>query len=211
MPQTLSKDKYLERVLCDVSTRYWIWQRYCQPIGYGMTKYKGKMVLVHRLFYTLFVGPIPDGLKVCHTCDVPSCCNPEHLFLGTQKDNVTDMLLKGRNSFRSKLNSDHVLEIRNLFSEGYTVVQLSNRYQVSIQQIQAILANLSWRHVGGPKINTTRIHQRLSKTDALEMLNLKLSGVPVKEIALKFNISLGHAYRLIAQATELGEDTGLSL
>ena len=66
--------------------------------GYGRisTRERGTDQLVHRLAYKQFVGPIPDSLKVCHRCDVPSCVNPDHLVLGTQKDNLRDMFAKGR-------------------------------------------------------------------------------------------------------------------
>ena len=63
---------------------------------------KRKMLTAHRLAYQHFVGHIPDGLWVLHRCDNNSCCNPEHLFLGTQTDNMQDMLAKGRGGNRSE-------------------------------------------------------------------------------------------------------------
>lgn len=53
-------------------------------------------LFVHRVAYEVFIGPIPDSLQVCHTCDVPNCVNPQHLFIGTQQNNVDDMWQKGR-------------------------------------------------------------------------------------------------------------------
>ena len=64
--------------------------------GYGRAHAGGKHWLAHRLFYTVYRGEIPKGMYVCHSCDVPSCVNPEHLFLGTQADNLRDMDAKGR-------------------------------------------------------------------------------------------------------------------
>jgi len=66
---------------------------------------KGKTVKLHRLAWEEAFGPIPDGMSVCHTCDVPACCNPAHLFLGSQQDNVTDMMNKGRFKGRASLNA----------------------------------------------------------------------------------------------------------
>lgn len=69
--------------------------------GYGMLRDdRGKMTTAHRVAYRLFIGEIPEGLCVCHSCDIPSCCNPEHLWLGTRRDNVQDMLAKGRRKSR---------------------------------------------------------------------------------------------------------------
>lgn len=64
--------------------------------GYGEVKFNRRLWPVHRLVYTLAVGPIPVGMQVLHRCDRPLCAKPEHLFLGTQKDNVNDMMAKGR-------------------------------------------------------------------------------------------------------------------
>lgn len=64
--------------------------------GYGTVRTDGKKRLAHRVSYEVFVGPIPEGKIVCHSCDNRMCVNPEHLWIGTQKDNVKDMLDKGR-------------------------------------------------------------------------------------------------------------------
>jgi len=64
--------------------------------GYGKMRVGSKIVLAHRLAWELSNGPIPDGLEVCHKCDVRLCCNPEHLFLGTHRENMHDLKAKGR-------------------------------------------------------------------------------------------------------------------
>jgi hypothetical protein len=72
----------------------WEWQK--SRDRYGVMKVRGKACKVHRVAWEWFVGPIPEGLFVLHKCDNPSCCNPNHLFLGTQKDNMQDCAAKGR-------------------------------------------------------------------------------------------------------------------
>lgn len=81
-----------------------IWMGCVCKLGYGRLGDvpKGTPQLVHRKAYEQFCGPIPDGMKVCHRCDTPSCCEPSHLFLGTQKDNLRDMFAKKRGRPRGR-------------------------------------------------------------------------------------------------------------
>jgi hypothetical protein len=77
----------------------WLWQKFImpEPNPYGMAYAFGKNWRVHRLAYTLWIGPLPDdGRVVCHDCDVKHCCNPDHLWLGTEKQNMRDAADKGR-------------------------------------------------------------------------------------------------------------------
>lgn len=74
----------------------WIWTAAHSSGGYGQIARNGKNIYAHRVSYEMFVGPIPAGMYICHTCDTPACVNPAHLFAGTQRDNAIDMSRKGR-------------------------------------------------------------------------------------------------------------------
>ena len=102
----------------------WLWTG-SKRGAYGKIKNSRKSLLSHRVSYELHFGVIPNGMLVCHRCDIPGCVNPNHLFLGTQADNVRDMRAKGRAvDHPRKLSDSDVLEIirRRLAGErGYLV------------------------------------------------------------------------------------------
>lgn len=80
----------------------WIWMGTTAPGGYGLIGHgktergNARMVYTHRVSFEHFVGPILEGKEICHRCDVSSCCNPGHLFSGTHKENIQDMMSKQR-------------------------------------------------------------------------------------------------------------------
>lgn len=134
--------------------REWLGCRHHQT-GYGTIHWRGKTVAAHRLAYELHhKRKIPRGLKVLHRCDNRACCNPDHLFLGTQAENVRDMVSKGRNpnyvgerNPRAKLTANDVIAIR---AGGYD--HLSNRavgklLGVSDTLISMIRLSKIWTHI----------------------------------------------------------------
>lgn len=94
MKQPIRK-RLLDRVKKD-SNGCWLWQGTRMITGYGQIWYQGTNTSTHRTAFKAFKGEIPTGLVVCHTCDVRHCVNPEHLFIGTQKDNMQDCSRKNR-------------------------------------------------------------------------------------------------------------------
>lgn len=92
-----------------------------------------------RWIYELTVGPVPDGLYVCHSCDNPLCCNPSHLFLGTPKENTQDMISKGRFVGNLKLTFDQVSLIRQLAVNGNSQRSIARQTGVSRTHIGDLL------------------------------------------------------------------------
>ena len=91
-----------------VESGCWEWQaaRYNNKHMYGSFSYNGKKTLAHRASYVIYNGDIPNGLLVCHTCDNEKCVNPNHLFLGTQKDNMQDMISKNRSKHNHRISKE---------------------------------------------------------------------------------------------------------
>jgi len=130
-----------------------IWDSHLGIGGYGQVWFKRKIHRVHRLMYEFKKGPIPEGMVICHTCDTPSCVNPDHLFLGTQKDNIQDCINKGRNGkgYRghnagtAKLTEEQVSEIRSLLKEGVMHRKIAEEFGVVRRTVGDINTGRSWR------------------------------------------------------------------
>lgn len=118
----------------------WVWQRSKKKAGYGQIRDTGGCKVVHRVTYSIAIGPIPDGLCVCHHCDNPPCCNPEHLFVGTVDANMKDKMLKGRAGI--KLNKDQVLQI---LKDSGTQKDIAKRFGVSPAHISFIKTRRTWK------------------------------------------------------------------
>lgn len=123
----------------------WLWLNSVDRWGYGRVEIGYRQLGAHRAAWELFRGTIPQGLLVLHRCDVPSCVNPDHLFLGTPRDNMEDAARKGRKS--NKLTPEIVREIRRDGTAGATTVALAAKYRLSRSTVDDILGGKLWRHV----------------------------------------------------------------
>lgn len=135
----------------------WEWNAAKTRFGYGYLSIGRRdegLVLAHRAVWELTHGPLPNGMKVCHTCDNPSCCNPSHLFTGTQADNLTDCKVKGRarggslpgsRNPNSKLSDNQINEIRERYDSGKVLQRvLAHEYGITQTQVSAIILHKSW-------------------------------------------------------------------
>jgi len=141
------KAKILPKLFFLDESDCWLWLGRTNEKGYGKFDINRLPVYVHRFVWELINGPIKEGLCVCHTCDNPSCCNPSHLFLGTQEDNIHDMMHKGRHVGHKKLTEDQVREIKTKLGEGQSCKALAKEYKVSQSTISMINRGANWSKV----------------------------------------------------------------
>mgnify|MGYP003644927936 FL=1 len=142
-------DRFWAKVQKVQDDECWHWIGARRDVGYGALKINGRVRDAHRVSWELHYGEIPPGLYVMHTCDIRSCVNPKHLFVGTHKDNMADMLAKGRaprgeaNGNR-KFTEQQISEIRKDFRPHKDIAK---DYQVHRSTIGKIKSHKTWRHL----------------------------------------------------------------
>ena len=139
------KARFMQKVFEDSNSGCWIWTAsFINSDGYGCFSENGKSRGAHRVSYELFRGEIPEGMCVLHTCDVTSCVNPEHLFLGMPRDNTNDMVQKKRHSRAGpRLNPEIVSEIRECVGKTNRG-EIARTYGLSVRHLRRIANNISW-------------------------------------------------------------------
>jgi hypothetical protein len=129
-----------------------IWHRSLNNDGYGYRWFRGKMWKAHRVAWVTAFGEIPEGSCVLHKCDNRACVNPDHLFLGSHKQNMEDMASKGRvargqRHFLSKLTEKAVRSIRIYWAFGFNHSQISRMFGLRPWTVQCIIQRKTWKHV----------------------------------------------------------------
>lgn len=121
----------------------WPWTAHSRK-GYGLMRVAGVLLSAHRWAYERWIGPIPTGLQVCHSCDNPPCQNPAHWFLGTNDDNVADKMAKGRAPTR--LTAAQVGQMRRLYKTGRRQVDLARSFGVTPSHVSRIVRGINRRY-----------------------------------------------------------------
>jgi len=144
------EDRFLSRFKKGKKDDCWNWLAHLDKDGYGILPANGPAIRAHRYSFEHYNNTIPVGMNICHKCDNPSCVNPHHLFLGTGKDNVHDMLNKRRDAIvgsknnKAKLSEIDILKIRK---SNKSTQKLMIEYGVSKSTINRVKAKKTWRHV----------------------------------------------------------------
>jgi hypothetical protein len=157
--------RYIEdRVMIVPWSGCWLWERSLTTTRYGVGTVpipfraeRTPTMLMHRLAYEAFVGPIPEhdsfhGMCVCHKCDVPECVNPDHLFLGVHRENMHDRDAKGRGNRgarngMAKLSPEDVRQIYERAHAGERQRVIAADYGIGERAVSKIKTGIRWRHV----------------------------------------------------------------
>jgi hypothetical protein len=138
-------DAFAKKYDVDPVSGCWLWRLHVNACGYGTIRSMGQW-LAHRVSWMIHRGPIPQGVDVCHSCDVPRCVNPDHLWLGSHLDNMRDMDRKGRclRGGPIKLTADDVDAIRAMRVFGTSQQFVADRFGVSQVMISRIWRYKNW-------------------------------------------------------------------
>ena len=122
--------------------------------GYGSFRINGKLTKAHRFVWEHYNGKIPKGMNILHRCDNPKCCEISHLFLGTQADNVADMVNKkrytscsGAKNGNSKLTEKEVIKIKELINTGMNQYVIARHFNITQPVVSAIKLMKIWKHI----------------------------------------------------------------
>ena len=137
------------------NTGCWLWLGALSAERYGCMSINGRSTKANRVAWLLYRSEIPNDLCVLHRCDVPLCVNPDHLFLGTQIDNISDRdrklrhrALQGELHGNAKLSETDVLEIRRLAKErSVPQKQIAARFGIHVGTVESIVGRRAWRHI----------------------------------------------------------------
>jgi hypothetical protein len=163
-PEQRRKDKIESRFFAKIvknSDGCWYWIAHRDSGGYGNFRMNGRLEKAHRASWMIHSGEISKGIEVCHKCDNPPCVNPEHLFLGTPKENMQDCIAKkrfmspariaaqtrGSDRYNAKLNEDQVREVHAMFARGISKAKIARHFGVSYSCTNNILLGISWKHL----------------------------------------------------------------
>lgn len=151
---TSARSRALFWLQVDKTDSCWLWTGAKHKLGYGVLSAGGRRVKAHRASFFLHNGHIFTDMKVLHRCDVRNCVNPDHLFLGTQADNVADMVRKGRQrgtpryadqNPMAKASWPVVERMRALHGAGWSQGRLAKEFGLAKMTVNRIVRNLSWK------------------------------------------------------------------
>lgn len=186
------EERLKEKIKVNPETGCWEWQGLLNRYGYGKIKVNGRCWTTHRLSYVLNVGDIGDSM-VCHRCDVRHCVNPNHLFLGSHIDNMSDMRMKSRQAKGEKhpnfkVNESTKKKMIELRSQGFNGREIAETLGIGETTVHRYIGGLFLNQVDKQKINIQKA------------IHLKSQGYSPKEISKELGVHIETVYRYLKSA-----------
>ena len=149
-------ERFWEKVAVGDESDCWLWTAFRNRKGYGMIGSGAGHILAHRASWEIHHGPVPPGGVVCHRCDTPPCVNPSHLFVGTQRDNIADMVAKGRQRGDHRpgsacptatLTESQAAEVKRRALAGEKQRALAAEFSIKQATVSNIKTGRTWGHL----------------------------------------------------------------
>ena len=211
------QERFWLRVRVGNVSECWEWQGSRGPHGHGAVRRDGKHIRATAIAWFLFHGEWPpEGMDICHHCDNPPCVNPAHLFIGTAKDNMQDAIRKGRFKFlrprpgehnnNAKLTWASVAEIRERYSAGENISQLSRAFRVARSTLREVVNGRNWRNdTVTPQPRMVATHNRPTFNRA-EAVRLSVAGWTQSRIAEHLGVNQGTISRVLIRSRLAPDD-----
>ena len=150
------KKLYRHQIYCDIDCAFlsrckengecieWVGSKHL--FGYGEFRYNRILYRAHKFAYERLYGAVTNNIGINHVCDNPACVNPEHLYAGTQAENMADVRVRER-SPNTKFSSTDVVDILKMLAAGFTQTEIAKKYNVSQTTIHYIKYKKTWSHI----------------------------------------------------------------
>ena len=197
-PNDTLEERFYRRIKEADPAICWLWPGalaggHSEETRYGALTFHGKQLYAHRVSWELANGPIPHGMFVCHHCDNPRCVNPNHLFLGSARDNNNDMREKGRWTYgKNAVTRRHISAIRKRYASGERVESIAQAFALSVSGVRMIVYGHAWAGTLEDdyiaSLPLLRRGPKLSGQEAATIMARLRSGETGESLALEYGV-----------------------